>query len=492
MLVSMLALAGGIGASLLAAYGTWGVPGEWQWQRRTIPMPRWWMPLLPSLLILVLSVWLVRRSQASRRINGAWCLIFVVLALALQLTTLGIAPNSTVYAGAVIMSPVATTYFDEAGKITDMPEFLRDYATRMRAFSQHAQTYPPGPIVYFWAVRQIVSRSTAIRSFGAVLVAAATGLSPGDVAGAYSRLYRRPVSVDAAIAAILAAWRLAILGCLTVLPVFFLARDRWGDRAAVCAAAFCATIPSLILFTPSILQAVTLETALVLYLFHLALSRRSRIWAAFAGATWTIAALTSLAVLAVVPLLVVWAAVDRLTAAGGNRRTRMLWSLAAAWIASALGLFVLAFLLFGINYPAILASALGAHREVTTQAFARTYSRWLGWNLFDFWMFLGAGLGLWMLWQMGEEIAALRRRQFSSLTPLLWAAVLTIAALDLSGVVRAEVGRIWMFLMPPAAVALGRYVASLERAETVLALLLAAQLIQIWAFQQHLALFVVL
>jgi hypothetical protein len=197
-------------------------------------------------------------------------------------------------------------------------------------------------------------------------------------------------------------------------------------------------------------------------------------------------------VLAVVPLLVVWAAVDRLTAAGGNRRTRMLWSLAAAWIASALGLFVLAFLLSGINYPAILASALGAHREVTTQAFARTYSRWLGWNLFDFWMFLGAGLGLWMLWQMGEEIAALRRRQFSSLTPLLWAAVLTIAALDLSGVVRAEVGRIWMFLMPPAAVALGRYVASLERAETVLALLLAAQLIQIWAFQQHLALFVVL
>lgn len=490
--IPILALTAGIAASLLAAYGTWGVAGEWQWQRRTILTARWWLPLLPSIALVAFSVWLLRHSKGQARINGAWSVVFVVLALVLQLATLGIAPDSTVYAGAVILSPVATTYFDEAGKITDMGEFLRHYGSRMRTFSQHAQTYPPGPIVYFWAVRQVVARSPAVRDLGAVMIAAATGLSPRDVAGAYSQLYRRPVSIDEAIAAILAAWRLALLGCLTVLPVFFLARGRWGDRPAICAAALCSAIPSLILFTPSILQAVTLQAALALYLFHLALSRRSAVWAVAAGAMWTFAALTSLAVLALVPLLAIWALVELLSVANHDRHKGSSWSLAAGWLGGAVSVFVLAFLILGINYPAILGSALGAHREVTTQAFARTYSRWLGWNLFDFWMFMGAGLGLWLLWQVIGEIAALRRLQSTSVTPLLWATVLTIVALDVSGVVRAEVGRIWMFLMPPLAAAVGRHIASREGAEVALALLLAAQLAQIWAFQQYLALFVVL
>ena len=488
-----LTLVAAVGASLLAAYGTWGVPGEWQWRHSVIQGARWWMPLLPGLCLIGVSVLLLRSARCGRRRSLGWVLALVLLAFALQLTTSAIAPTppSTMFAGAIILSPVATTYFDEAGKVQDMREFLRDYANRMRTFSQHAQTYPPGPIVFFWTVRKAVERCAPIRTFVAIITALASELGLRDLASTYSVLFHRPVTDAEAAAAVLSAWLLGLLGCLSVVPIYLLARGRWGAEAAVCAAALAATIPSLILFAPSILQLVTLETALVLYLFHLAWSRRSAGWAAAAGAIWTIAALTSLAMLAIPLLLVVWALIEirmeRTPKSGGS-----LWRVAGWWIAGGLALLALAYLALGINFPAIMRSALGAHRDVTTRAFARTYSLWLGWNLFDFWMFLGAGLGAWLLQQMWVEGRALIRRQQASLTPLLWATVITIAALDVSGVVRAEVGRIWMFLMIPAVAAVGRDISTTQRGDVTLAVLLVAQVIQIYTFQTHLALFVVL
>lgn len=483
-------LLAGIGAGLLSAYGTWGVAGEWQWQHAAVARVRWWMPVAPAIALTVFAVWLLRRARREARVSAAWGLAFVLLAFILQLSTLAMAPASTVSAGAVILSPVATTYFTEAAKVPDLREFLRDYANRMRTFSQHAQTYPPGPILFFWCRQQIVERSPAVRAFVSYLIVAVTGLTPADLAAVYSRLYRTPVTPALAAAAILSAWQLGFLGCASILVIFVLARARWGAAAAVCAGALAATVPSLILFTPSILQFITLETALTLYLFHLAWSRRSAAWAIAAGAMWTISALTSLAMLAVPPLLVLWAAGDWL----GRKQERpsgSAWPVVAAWLVGALGLFALAYLILGINFPAIMRSALAAHREVTTRVFARTYWRWLGWNLFDFWMFLGAGLGLWLLRQLSVEAAA-ARKQWATLTPLLWALAITLAALDISGVVRAEVGRIWMFLMIPAAAAAGRFVAARDQAEVALGVILIAQLAQIWAFQTNLALFVVL
>jgi len=478
-------------AGLLAAHWPWGVPGEWQWPRRVIEFPRWWMPLPPSIALIAFSLWLLRRVRRGAKAAAIWALPLVLLAFMLQLSTLAIAPASTVRAGAVILSPVATTYFTEAGKIRDMREFLGDYANRMRTFSQHAQTYPPGPIVFFWSVRQTVERSPAVQTMGAILVAAATGLAPADVAGAYARLYGRPVTAPETVAAILSAWLLGLLGCASIVPIFLLARDRWGGAAAVCAGALTAALPSLILFTPSILQLVTLEAAVALYLFHLAWSRRSAAWGAAAGAMWAICMLTSLAMLAIAPVLVAWALIGRFGAR--DQRWAGAWPrVAAAWIGGALGVLAVAYLALGINFPAIMHSALGAHREVTTRAFARTYWRWLGWNLFDFWMFLGAGLGLWLLRQMWVETAAAARGHREALTPLLWALAATLVALDLSGVVRAEVGRIWMFLMPPAATAAAAYITSRQRPHLALAIILAAQLAQIYAFQGCLALLVVL
>jgi hypothetical protein len=488
-----IALLAAVGASLLAAHGTWGVAGEWQWRHRDIQGARWWMPLFPGLCLIVVSLGLLHVARRGRRPSVWLVLPLVLLAFVLQLAVAALAPAppSTMFAGAIILSPVATTYFDEAGQVRDLREFLRDYANRMRTFSQHAQTYPPGPIVFFWAVRKAVERSAPIQTFVGITTALASELGLRDLATTYGVLYHRPVSDSEAAAAVLSAWLLGLLGCLSIVPIYLLARDRWGAGAAACAAALTATVPSLILFAPSILQLVTVETALLLYLLHRAWSRRSPAWSAAAGAMWTIAALTSLAMLAIPLLLIVWAVIElRMRREDGSGRSP--WHVAGWWIAGALAVFVVAYLALGINFPAIVRSALGAHREVTTRAFARTYSRWLGWNLFDFWMFLGAGLGVWMMRQMWTEGAATIRRQHASLTPVLWAVIVTLVALDVSGVVRAEVGRIWMFLMVPAAAAVGKHIATARRADAALAVLLVAQLIQIYAFQTHLALFVVL
>jgi len=118
---------------------------------------------------------------------------------------------------------------------------------------------------------------------------------------------------------------------------------------------------------------------------------------------------------------------------------------------------VLGYLLLDIDFWAIVKTAFSAHSEVTTTSFRRTYWKWVIVNLLDFGGALGVTAIVWLCWS-GRRLAArndhLRRGEVTPLALLLaWA--LTLLLLDVSGVVRAEVARIWMFLLPPGAALCG-------------------------------------
>ncbi len=77
-------------------------------------------------------------------------------------------------------------------------------------------------------------------------------------------------------------------------------------------------------------------------------------------------------------------------------------------------------------------------------------------NPYDFVLFLGYGLGLlWLaaVWQTVTDRTSLDERLTSPRRSLVLAFTLTMSLLTLSGVSRAEVGRVWVFLMPLAVLA---------------------------------------
>ena len=92
----------------------------------------------------------------------------------------------------------------------------------------------------------------------------------------------------------------------------------------------------------------------------------------------------------------------------------------------------------------------------------RPYLPWIWGNIVDFFVFIGIPLTIGFLWQILKELASgIKERSLSSFSPILWAFVITFIILLLSGKVRGEAARMWLFLTPmviiPASIAFDEF-----------------------------------
>ena len=470
---------------------------EWSWPYGPQPGAAFWLPLFP--LIALLAIAWSRPNLGSRMHRTAWLIGLVLASFAMQLATFGMQPRNraslgaTWMAGAVVLSPVATSYFGEAIKADDLTELMEQFPQRLASMPYHARTHPPGPIAFFWLVNQAVQDVPGIEPAGRWLVESISGLSLSDFANRYQRMFGRHyggvVTATDTLSAILAAFLMSFLGSLSIIPVFYLTRDLLGGRAAMWCCILWATIPSFALFAPEMDQLVLLWAMLSLWLLRDAW-RSGRAWLALiGGVTYGLGLFTSLGLLCLIPMLLIWAWLE--TRAVGARHTMpplkpLFWGAIGA-----IGLFVVLYLTLRFNMIATIAQGLFAHRAEITERFPRPYWRWVGFNLVDFAIFLGLPLAIWTV----RCAIGLRRSRDSAaakLRPLLLSWLVTVLLLDMSGVVRAETGRIWLFLMPPLVLLCATRLASWdERAgRWGMALLLSAQVLQIIAFQVVLRLFV--
>jgi hypothetical protein len=275
----------------------------------------------------------------------------------------------------------------------------------------------------------------------------------------------------------LSGFLLPFLGSLSVIFVYLLARSLHGPQAALLAGLCAAAIPSLVLFAPTVDEVVTLLAMIALLAFCAAGRRGSVPLAAAAGVALGVGTFVSLSLLALVPLGGLWLAISP-----ARRRLPVVLGCAGGFAAFFLALFVL----LDFNFPAVVVEGIRAHRVETTQIFPRTYARWLVWNLVDVALFLGVPLTLWL----GRDLA--RQVRAGGLDALLVALIVTVVALDLSGLVRGEVGRLWMFLLVPAAVPAGAALARLgSSAGLAMATILVMQVAQVIVFKEVMTLFVI-
>ncbi len=108
---------------------------------------------------------------------------------------------------------------------------------------------------------------------------------------------------------------------------------------------------------------------------------------------------------------------------------------------------LLAYMVWGMDPFAIMRQALATHYALVTVH--REYGVWLWMNLVDFALWLGPApallgvAGSLALWHRAPR--ARGWRDLAGLAGIFW---LVLAFLDLSGVTRGEIGRLWAFLMP--------------------------------------------
>jgi hypothetical protein len=118
----------------------------------------------------------------------------------------------------------------------------------------------------------------------------------------------------------------------------------------------------------------------------------------------------------------------------------------------------------------------------------RSYLPWVLYNPVDFLMFLGVGLSALLLLAVAGVLRGVKAwRRWDPMTLGLVVLVLALVALDVSGMNTGEVARLWLFLMPGAALLAA---GTLERfgsaGRYVLLVVLACQGLQALVFKLHL------
>lgn len=417
---------------------------EWYWPYLLQPYTRWWAPVAAALLLWgAAALWLA--GDKTRRRGTA-------VALAALISTSFLLQLSLIYADRPdlpaelidrTLSNLASGYFEPATEIEDMQAVLRGYPQQMPSFaSEHARTHPPGLIVANWLTVQALSRVPQLAEPLARLV---WPLRCIDL-----WLLNRPPQVAAA----LGVWAILPLlaAALTVLPGYALARDLLPAPSARLAAILAATLPSLLLFAPKVVQFYAPLGLLLVWLLHRGLTRRSAAWMLAAGLLLSLMSFLSLGNAALVVLL---GAYGLGMALQERAPLRQLAGLAAVFATGAAAVWLIYWLGWGVPPWAIAQVGLGQHYELVTNL--RRYDWWVMWNLVDLLVFGGWPT---LLGFAGGLIVAIRsawRQDVTAVDLIALSLALLILLLDLSGSARGEVGRLWIFFMPLLAYPAARF-----------------------------------
>ncbi|MGI5819912.1 MAG: hypothetical protein ACOX9R_17650 [Armatimonadota bacterium] len=460
IIIAQAALVVLLAAWLLIVQRDIGRPGEWIVAVLGPVYPVSY--LLPPLLTLLgfggllAHLWRSMRREKidSHRRALAWTIAIglAVGAWSLQVALWSVAPGSVPRLAAVQLSEVSTGYLGEAFTIRDVGDYLRRYADEMPRKPEHVATHPPGAVLFFYAVRQIGDAFPELRRSALIASSTAVGLSIEELgAEVVAFPTTRWLGSEGLATAIIASWLLGAAGALMPVVLFAALRAPVGAERALAAAAVLALTPSMLFYFPTLVMLMALASTLLVA--ALAAAQRHFAWSAVAGLIAAAALFVSLGAMALVALAGVFLLLRAARQVGQSGDASWSDTRSAAVPLLAFGGGLLAGLALwyaaGVDALEVFSQGLGAHSSITGLASFRSYGLWVWMNLVEFAIFMGLPLVALAAAAIPRMVRTLRETSSSALPAYLGAAaLLTLLMLDISGVVRGETGRLWLFFVP--------------------------------------------
>jgi len=452
-------------------------PAEWRWPYRPLGLDT--LPALAAILCVAALIAVLLYGPSGRR--GAWML--ALLGYGFSLSLIAAQPNGFGRVVSVLASRHSFSYLYDAALAPPTRDLLADFSKASAGLSMHSRTHPPGVLL---AIRGLDEVTRTLGPAGALrtsLPRESAEAMTAEISRARERGKPVPAIPPSPLTAVLLAFLLPLAAAATALPVFSLGLA-WGlpDVTARWATALWLTVPAEVLFTPSVDQALGL---VVVVGAVLALkghrgpqglqgqeALRGGAGAFLAGMVVAMGCLISYGLLVAVPF-VAWVEFSAGEDSGWLAPRRFVRAalvgggFALPWIA--LGLFA------GYDPWVSFRTAISAHREMAVAT--RSYATWLLANPYDFALFCGPAVAV-----LGA-VGLVSRRAPIGLRRGLWGGAALFVLLWLSGSVRGEVGRIWLFAMPFAAIAAAAAMDSREPpSPAIRGLIVAAQALTTIAF----------
>ena len=413
-------------------------PDEWRWSLRPFTSPeRLIVPVVAlGLYALICAKWLSAFDENAPTRKAPWRFL-LFLTLAAPLIQLALAFAVSRYPLLEFFGPTVSVhtsgYFTTAISTPNLNGLLAQYPSAMPELPIHAQSHPPGPIVLQWLGWRFFQALPALADAIAMPLRMLQCHNPGLMALDNSQIASASVGM-----------LIPLIGALAVWPIFAFGRKVACPKAGAIAAALFPVMPLFAMWPAQWDQVYPLLLFAGLYLAHTGLESRSLRRIFLAGVPLSIATFFSVgnAVLIVIVGLygLVWSVKEcRLTLKSAGAESALpsaiVFALGCASIWIAYGL------LYGVNPLDVIST--GSHLAFESTTGNRSYLLWLLWDPIDFAIFLGVPIVVLTFINLVKPRHLPRR---------LWALTIatfgTFVLLDLSGIVRGEVGRLWMYFGP--------------------------------------------
>jgi hypothetical protein len=391
---------------------------KWGWPWQDLGTIQMGLALLAPFLLIVLVLW--NSDRVMPRVPIWFWLAAVALAqFCLQLFSVLADPRGAERILQIVSSADATSYFTDALNIHNLRDWMSKF--QQASLTGHSTSHPAGPILFYWVFATLFGKDA-----GAFLGGIAVGL-------------------------------IASFG--VVVMYHFAGLWTTDRRVRLLASGFYALLPGLTVFFPELDQVYPIFSMLAILAFVKALNTSSA-WYGYApalGAVLFAASFFAYNLLTIGAFLLYyslwWWWREGRTGTAAFTAIRA----AAVSLIAAASLYLVLWAATGYNLPAALRHAL-ALQDATARWLNRPYIVFILPDLYDF--ALAAGIiAIPILWihlsKLREEFKKNPNRMALTLIGLA-----TIVTVDVSGLLRGETARVWLFLQPllvvPVALELAR------------------------------------
>ena len=387
---------------------------KWEWPWQDLSPIQMGLALLVPFLLIAGVVWSADRNT-SRVPMGFWLAALVVANFCLQLFSVLADPRGAERILQIVSSPNATSYFNDALSIQHLSQWLGHF-DRV-ALHGHSVTHPAGPIVFYY-------------------------------------LFARMFGPD--VGALLGGCAVGLLASFGVVVMYHFAGLWTNDRRArLMASSFYALLPGLTVFFPELDQVYPLFSMLLILTFVKALNTTGNWYrpALAFGAILFLASFFAYNLLTIGAFLLYYS----LWWLWNEGKALTLLRTAALSVLLAGALYLLLWVTTSYNPPAAFRHAMALQRG-NAQWLARPYHVFVLTDLYDF--ALAAGIIaipilVFRLTKLRDDFKA-----NPTGTALMLIGLATLLTVDLSGLLRGETARVWLFLQPllvvPVALELAR------------------------------------
>lgn len=424
---------------------------DWRWEYLYIPTwDKVWVPGAVGFLIILFA-----KSNFNTKAKNDFLFLstVVILGITFNLSITHFERSGINVLVARVIDPGNNGYFTTATEITNTAEFINSYDKRVLSLHQHAEGHPPGAIL----LHRFINNSFRRLNLDIHLPSPSTERI-NDI-WQNLEIYERQGAI-ASIAVIL------VLSNLSAIVMFYIAKHLYDIKTAKIASILTILIPASSYFYPLPNSYYPL-LGLLPFLF---LIKKSKFHILFSGLIYSVALFFSFSILPLFLFYILFIFLHNMETIKEALRK------ISIFIFSIVSFYFLLFLVSGYNIAQVFLTVMNGLPE------NRSYLTWLLYNPYDFLIFAGIPVSMLFIFSLRKYVSLLMQSNdkltLASINSVLFSGTMMFVLLVASGIVRGEVGRIWLPLMPFVALFAAQFIASTVKRPSIFVGILLLIIIQ--------------